>query len=170
MTNNSHMDCLRAVADEDIRHLEMKEKTYGGSWKKRGGGGAFMMAARKWDRLENILPADNYDVFTAIQRQPGGEDGSVLAEVRDLRRYLLLIEAEMVARGVVTCPPEKAEAKRIEITGGDCYSLIAERMEKIRDDAKKMTQYTMYGEPNHPGTPDDGGHHAPVEQRRASKL
>lgn len=42
------------------------------------------------------------DIFEAIHRKPSGADGTVLAEVRDLRRYLLLIEAEMMARGVVT--------------------------------------------------------------------
>lgn len=41
------------------------------------------------------------DVFHAIEASPYGVDGSALAEVRDLRRYLLLVEAEMVARGVV---------------------------------------------------------------------
>lgn len=41
------------------------------------------------------------DVFAAIQAEPSGKDGTVLAVIRDLRRYLILIEAEMVARGVV---------------------------------------------------------------------
>lgn len=157
MTSNSHMDCLRAVADEDIRHLEEKEKTYGGSWKKRGGMGAFMMAARKWDRLENMLPVDNYDVFTAIQRQPGGEDGTVLAEVRDLRRYLLLIESEMVARGEVVYPPARArtitrktDGKQIEITENGTYQA-------------PCLQALSVNEPNRPGTPDDGGHHATMK-------
>jgi hypothetical protein len=41
------------------------------------------------------------DIFVKIEADPSGEDGTVLAVMRDLRRYLLLIEAEMVARGVV---------------------------------------------------------------------
>lgn len=41
------------------------------------------------------------DVFAHIAAAPGGEDGTVLAEVRDLRRYLLLVEAEMMARASV---------------------------------------------------------------------
>lgn len=45
------------------------------------------------------------DIFTIIQSQPtDGSDGTVLAEVRDLRRYLMLVEAEMIARGVVADP------------------------------------------------------------------
>ena len=41
------------LANEDIAVLKEKEKTYGESWKLRGGVGAFMMLARKWDRIEN---------------------------------------------------------------------------------------------------------------------
>lgn len=94
----SHMQHLNKVAEEDVQCLEEKEKTYQGSWKKRGGVGAFMMLARKWDRLEVICQLANYDIFWAIARDTSGKDGSLLAEVRDLRRYLLLIEAEIEAR------------------------------------------------------------------------
>lgn len=41
------------------------------------------------------------DIFAMIRQGPGGEDGTVLAVLRDLRRYLILVEAEMVSRGVV---------------------------------------------------------------------
>lgn len=111
-----HLKYIRQVADEDITHLQEKEKTYKGSWKRRGGSGAFMMAARKWDRLEVMMQnpigfrindqlqaGQKFDIFQQMEIQGGsGADGTVLAEVRDLRRYLLLIEAEMMARGVVT--------------------------------------------------------------------
>jgi hypothetical protein len=61
------------------------------------------MLARKWDRLENMLETSKpaYDLFAEIEANPTGEDGSILAEVRDLRRYLLLVEAEMTARGTL---------------------------------------------------------------------
>lgn len=100
-----HMEFLGAVASEDVAHLREKERTYGGSWKKRGGVGAFMMLARKWDRIENLLgykDGTQYNIFAAIEANPHGGDSTVLAEIRDLRRYLLLVEAEMVARGVVS--------------------------------------------------------------------
>lgn len=111
-----HHPYLQRVADEDVRYVLQKDASYGASWKKRGGVGAFMMLARKWDRLDNMLDGEawKYDVFRAIQAQaevesaegkPQGSDGTVLAEVRDLRRYLLLVEAEMMARGVVAAPP-----------------------------------------------------------------
>jgi hypothetical protein len=57
------------------------------------------MVLRKVDRLEVMLKEDNYDIFRSISNSGDGDDGTVLAEVRDLRRYLLLVEAEMMARG-----------------------------------------------------------------------
>ena len=94
--------CLQKVADRDVKITIPKDKTYGASWQKRGGVGAFMMLARKWDRIEEMLShpkgTSKYDIFEAVQDNPSGEDGTVLAEVRDLRRYLLLVEAEMMWR------------------------------------------------------------------------
>lgn len=126
------MKYLEIVAQSDVEVLREKEKTYGASWKLRGGAGAFMMLARKWDRLENMLRAEpiivnrsrdgksnlilgQYDVFTHIEHKPNGEDDSVLAQVRDLRRYLLLVEAEMAARGI-TRPETLQSLVRPEIT------------------------------------------------------
>jgi hypothetical protein len=115
--NMDHMLHIGAIAASDLATLHEKEATYQGSWKRRGGVGAFMMLARKWDRLESMLNGNRdpiegphvvsiYDLFGQIEYDVKflglqGSDGSALAEVRDLRRYLLLIEAEMVARGVV---------------------------------------------------------------------
>jgi len=41
------------LVEDDVRELVEAEKSYGDSWRKRGGVGAFMMLARKWDRIEN---------------------------------------------------------------------------------------------------------------------
>ena len=49
-----------------------------------------------------------------LTADPSGADGTPLAEVRDLRRYLLLVEAEMMARGVVkTAPPPQTHADTV---------------------------------------------------------
>jgi hypothetical protein len=73
---------------------------YGNSWKKRGGVGAFMMLARKWDRLEQLLSTKyNFDIFLAMDQDDRGE--GIIDDIRDLRRYLLLVEAEAAARGIV---------------------------------------------------------------------
>ena len=44
---------MRVIAQNDVDKLETAEKSYGTSWRQRGGVGAFMMLARKWDRIEN---------------------------------------------------------------------------------------------------------------------
>lgn len=116
---SDHMEELRTVVDEDVDHLVMKERTYGGSWKKRGGVGAFMMMARKWDRIENMITevlngGTPYDIFYQISRNPTGADGTMLAEVRDLRRYLTLIEAEMIAQGVVERPMRPSDVMKAD--------------------------------------------------------
>ena len=88
------MVAVDIVAREDVIALEKAEENYGDSWKKRGGVGAFMMLARKWDRLEKQVEDMCYDVFEAI-REDGREEG-VIDDVRDLRRYLMLVEAEIL--------------------------------------------------------------------------
>jgi hypothetical protein len=95
---SDYLKYLTEIASHDVSVLLEKERTYQGSWKKRGGIGAYMMLARKIDRLENIMQGNAYDIFAAIAADASGADGSVLAEVRDLRRYLLLVEAEMLSR------------------------------------------------------------------------
>ena len=42
------------------------KQCYGDSWKQRGVG-AFMMLARKWDRIENQVKGFKWDVFEAVQ-------------------------------------------------------------------------------------------------------
>ena len=83
----------RKLTESDIECLAKAEESYGDSWKKRGGIGAFMMLARKWDRLENKTNEYGWDIFEAIQddNRPEG----ILDDIRDLRRYLLLVEEEM---------------------------------------------------------------------------
>lgn len=108
-----HLTFLDEVARDDVAALEIAERNYGSSWKKRGGIGAFMMLARKWDRLENALSphtgregakvhaqVDPYDIFKAIaaDNRPEG----IIDDIRDLRRYLILVESEMRARGAAS--------------------------------------------------------------------
>lgn len=79
------------------------------------------------------------DIFKKIEEEPHGFDGSVLAEVRDLRRYLMLVEAEMMARGVIQ--PKEPDQPRATVE----YGVTVDRLSE---------------EPTGPGTPEDGGHHA----------
>ena len=81
---------LRAIAEHDVSYLAVRDKAYGSSWRRRGGIGAYMMAARKADRLEETLKKYGYNIFHAATTNP-----MVLNDLRDLRRYLLLIEAHL---------------------------------------------------------------------------
>jgi len=85
------------LANQDVEGLHESEQSYGDSWKQRGGVGAFMMLARKWDRLEKQVNEYNYDVFLAA-KDDMREEG-ILDDIRDLRRYLFLVEAEVRMRG-----------------------------------------------------------------------
>ena len=89
---------LEQIAVADAQMLHRKGSTYGDSWKKRGGVGAFMMLARKWDRIGNIMgTACGHTMEGILSRNPG----DIMDDVDDLRCYLLLVEDEMLGRA--TC-------------------------------------------------------------------
>jgi len=114
----TYLEFLQDIANEDVAGLLKAEKSYGDSWKRRGGVGAFMMLARKWDRLENALRPFNdkagqgtarvtgatslqacaaWDIIRAAELDSRSE--GIIDDIRDLRRYLMLVEAEVRARG-----------------------------------------------------------------------
>tara|TARA_R100000789_G_scaffold2376_1_gene5972 strand:- start:8248 stop:8649 length:402 start_codon:yes stop_codon:yes gene_type:complete len=104
---------IEEIAGYDAEALEAAQKTYGDSWKKRGGVGAFMMLARKWDRIENQTKAFGYDIFDAIYDDPSPH--GILDDISDLRCYLFLVEVEI--RRELSCVPPTgpqgaAEAKK----------------------------------------------------------
>lgn len=119
MHSVAHLDARSLIAKlsrDDVFELEEAEKNYGDSWKKRGGVGAMMMLARKWDRIEKALdpkaepgdereaplaaavgePIPAWDILEALRLDTRPE--GIIDDVRDLRRYLLLVEAEHEAR------------------------------------------------------------------------
>lgn len=101
------------IAKSDIVCLHEAEKNYGNSWKQRGGQGAFMMLARKWDRLELQSSDSEYDIFKAVLKDVRAE--GVIDDIRDLRRYLLLVEAEVIrldtlSKNTIKKPPTPEEA------------------------------------------------------------
>ena len=98
----SKWEAMKDVAQRDLEALKKAETSYGDSWKRRGGVGAFMMLARKWDRIENQSTKVGYDIFTAISNDPSAS--GILDDIQDLRRYLLLVEEHMTAE------PEPYEA------------------------------------------------------------
>jgi len=86
----SNFDTIQNLANIDVAKLKLAQESYGGSWRKRGGIGAFMMLARKWDRVENQVTKDGYNIFDTIHNDPSST--GILDDIRDLRRYLLLVE------------------------------------------------------------------------------
>jgi hypothetical protein len=86
------LNFLAPVAEAVIKTLKLKEAHYKGSWQKRGGPGAFMMLARKWDRIEGICREDhNYDIFEACDKNTA----DIVDDVDDLIGYLLLVRARL---------------------------------------------------------------------------
>src|SRR5262245_47876527 len=142
-TDMRHLNFLEQVTEEDLAEIRRKESTYEGSWKKRGGIGAFFVSIRKVDRLEHIVAQHGYDVFKALEADTTGADGSALAELRDLRRYLTLIESEMLAR----LRHSQSQTRRT--------------LENLQDLMRQpVTIGIDRGEELRPGTPEDGGQHA----------
>jgi hypothetical protein len=85
---------MKEIAQQDLHALKRAEESYGDSWKRRGGVGAFMMLARKFDRVEHQSEKHGWDVFEAGAVYSG--EAGLLDDVRDLRRYLLLVEQEIL--------------------------------------------------------------------------
>jgi hypothetical protein len=111
--STNYIDNLSTLASGDVIVLKEKDREYGGSWLKRGGVGVFMMLARKWDRLETAMesqaerpvtdatdiPIDRYDIIQRGVRDQRTE--GILDDIADLRRYLLLAEAEIRAQQAI---------------------------------------------------------------------
>ena len=88
---------VQNLAIKDTEQLHISEQSYGDSWRKRGGIGAFMMLARKWDRLEKQVEEHGYDIFKAVETDTRPE--GIIDDIRDLRRYLLLVDAHIQTKG-----------------------------------------------------------------------
>jgi hypothetical protein len=56
-----------------------------------------MMLARKWDRIEQQVHIQEYDIFKAYAKDKRTE--GVLDDIQDLRRYLLLVEEHITKGG-----------------------------------------------------------------------
>jgi hypothetical protein len=188
MTNDNYFlyrEKLAGVAAEDVRFLLEKDQHYNGSWKRSGGRNAWFMCKRMIDRLIVMMtppepPAGwpdslqvnpetvdrmrrmliSEDIFARVAARPGGEDGTVLAVVRDLRRYLALVEAEMVARGAVDVPPAAEPSPDSTRPSRPDYSVV--RMMKEHE-GKMLRDFSPQREVERQefeaGTPEDGGHH-----------
>lgn len=94
---------MRLHAERVCDTVETKDKDYGSSWRRRGGPGAFMVMARKWDRIENLVKQDGWDIFKSIEHNLGGIED----DIDDLIGYLLLIREHCLPKPatLVQMPP-----------------------------------------------------------------
>jgi len=90
---------LRNICGADTQQLISARKSYGESWCKRGGVGAYMNLARKWDRLDKAAQDNGYNIFDAIVSDSRAE--GTIDDLRDLRHYLLLVEEKLMTMGDV---------------------------------------------------------------------
>ena len=96
-------ECIQQIAEEDVEGLIEAQVEYGDSWKQRGGPGAWFTVVRPLDRLNTMMakqmPSNGIsnDIFQLMKDSES--DGGVLNAVRDLRRYLMLVEAEVIRQG-----------------------------------------------------------------------
>lgn len=141
---------ISAIADADIKYLKIKDAQYEASWKRREGQGAFFTIVRPWDRLDAICKRNGYDLFSIIEREGlEGPDGSVIACVRDLRRYLLLVEAEMMERAESQKPLETTV--RTEVRGMPLPKTITAKgpflysADGITDESERLVEYKYIG-------------------------
>ena len=93
---------LNFITGELIKFVNDKDVQYGSSWRKRGGAGAFMVMARKWDRIEQSCEKETakYDIFNVFKEEDRRE--TILDDCLDLVGYLLILVEHMVEIGHVT--------------------------------------------------------------------
>lgn len=89
--SKEHLDHLARIVTECEQLVRAKEDIYGGSWKQRGGVGAYFVSVRKFDSLEALVKAKGYDVFADLTHKG---DGTIEDTLRDIVGYGLLILSE----------------------------------------------------------------------------
>lgn len=117
----TYLDQLPIVAERHVKRLTEAHKHYGDSCLKRGGVGLFMMLARKWDRIERRVATTQgeqlcqfpvtitqYDILEHVREDTRPE--GLADDVADLIDYLMIVEAELRARG--QWPGETAQHTR----------------------------------------------------------
>jgi hypothetical protein len=133
--NLSYHRHLEAVAAADVAYVKNKDAKYNASWKQRGGVGAYFTIVRPLDRMHVMLdptkmsgdqreapmalwtnsPVPAYDMFAGIAAEGlEGPDGSLIACIRDARRYLMLVEAEMMERVGILFEDHNVRARQPE--------------------------------------------------------
>jgi hypothetical protein len=94
------LERTKHLFDTDIEGLIKKNADYGESWKKRGGVGAFMNVARKWDRIETQVMLNGGDLYAPKLWVESRVIDPFVDDVIDLRGYLLLCIHHQLGMGL----------------------------------------------------------------------
>jgi len=108
----SNWENIKGIAQKDLEALSRAQSSYGDSWRRRGGIGAFMMLARKFDRIEHQSEKHGWNVFEAGEVYKG--EAGLLDDIRDLRRYLLLVEDFILTNTAAEIEDELSNIEREE--------------------------------------------------------
>lgn len=109
-------ESLEIIARQDVEGLIEARRNYGDSWRAEGGFSAYFNVKRKIDRFvvmmarepliinrsrdgQPNLTRERYNVFSQILADVAQGGEGTLDAVRDLRRYLTLIEAFLIEEG-----------------------------------------------------------------------
>jgi len=128
-TNNNkgdgHLKFIQEIAQEDAAGLIKAHESYGDSWKKRGGIGAYMVMIRKFDRMENGVRPHGFDIVKAVKADQRPE--GLIDDIRDARRYLLLIESWLRELGLTKAGDHRDNQPkdRIHRVGSKCTRMDA---------------------------------------------
>lgn len=115
-----YRDYLRNVALAIVELVLEKDKEYGASWKRRGGVGAAMNMLRKFDRIEEQLRPNGYDVFAALAKTTGQTTEDIRDTLRDAVGYALLTLAEDHARRTPTDLPSSSPGMADLYSDAEC--------------------------------------------------
>lgn len=151
MTN---VTTIQSIADADVKSLSDAQKRYGDAWCKRGGISVFTKLADKWDKIQDYLtkpPKSDeafyngpsfapYDVFGAVYETKAVN--GVIDDIRDLRRYLMLIEAYCTDCGLTHkgAMPASAAPTAYEMSDVKAGSTIHDTL-KPTDDRRYQEEY-----------------------------
>lgn len=96
---------LLKIGEAIAMFVSDKDAQYGSSWRKRGGVGAFMVMARKWDRIENACASEKGDktewnIFHCIEDDKRSE--SIVDDIVDHIGYYMVILEYMAELGHIT--------------------------------------------------------------------
>jgi hypothetical protein len=137
-SKHGHLKHVPIIAEEDAKGLINAHQSYGDSWKKRGGIGAYMVMIRKFDRMENHVKRHGYDVVAAIKADQRAE--GLIDDIRDARRYLNLIESWLRELGLVKAGDHRDNRSddhhHPQCGCGECLEEHDRQAERLADDLK----------------------------------